>query len=144
MSDCCASTEEKKTTKSDKLCPKNGHKGQLVPTITLKSLLKPTALKQLNPEAYYRFCSSSDCSVVYYSEDGQTFGIEDLKVPVFQKNSDENIPACYCFGWSRQRIREEGKDRAVTEITNHVQAKRCGCEVNNPQGSCCLKNVKSI
>jgi len=144
MSDCCTETQNQTQSHTERFCPKNGNKGKSVQIITLKSLLKPEALKQLNPEANYRFCSISDCSVVYYSEEGQTFDIEDLKVPVFQKNSDETVPVCYCFGWTRQRISKEGNDRAVAEITNHIQAKRCGCEVNNPQGSCCLKNVKSV
>jgi len=144
MSDCCTENPNQTQFHIEKFCPKNGSKGKSIQIITLKSLLKPEALKQLNPKVNYRFCSHSDCSVVYYSEEGQTFEIENLKVPVFQKNSDQTVPACYCFGWTRQRIREEGNDRAVAEITNHIQAKRCGCEVNNPQGSCCLKNVKSV
>lgn len=26
----------------------------------------------------------------------------------------------------------------------HIKADRCGCEVNNPQGSCCLGNVSAF
>lgn len=72
----------------------------------------------------------------------------DLKVPVFQKDLKEDVPACYCFNWTRARIREEikqtGKSEAVLEISMHIKANRCGCEVNNPQGSCCLGNVSSF
>jgi len=85
MSDCCTETPNQTQSKTEKFCPENNSKGKPVQVITLKSLLKPEALKQLNPEANYRFCSSSDCSVVYYSEQGQTFDIEDLKVLVFSK-----------------------------------------------------------
>ena len=150
MSDCCEINQEKTSylKENQKDCPVNSIKGKPVQLITLKSLLKPRALEQLNPETSYRFCASSDCSVVYYSETGQTFTTNDLKVPVFHKDSRETTPACYCFGWTRQRIAQEikqfGESSAVTSITAHVQAKRCGCEVNNPQGKCCLSEVKTV
>jgi hypothetical protein len=131
-----------------RLCPQDGTKEKPVQLITLKSLLLPVALEQLNPATAYGFCSSPNCSVVYFSEQGQTFTTADLKVSVFQKDMNEDVSACYCFGWSRQRIREEiqrlGESSAIASITAHVKAKRCGCEVNNPQGSCCLGNVRAV
>ncbi len=30
-----------------------------------------------------------------------TFAAGDLKVPVFQKDSDMDVPVCYCFDWTR-------------------------------------------
>jgi hypothetical protein len=143
-----SSSNQESESHWQRLCPQDGTKGKPVQLITLKSLLVPVALEQLNPASAYTFCSSPNCPIVYFSEQGQTFTTADLKVPVFQKNVDENVFACYCFGWSRQRIREElnqsGKSNAVDMITTHIKAKRCGCEVNNPQGSCCLENVRSV
>lgn len=150
MTECCCPSSSNKESGSrwQRLCPQDGTKGKPVRLITLKSLLLPVALEQLNPASAYAFCSSPNCPVVYFSEQDQAFTTIDLKVPVFQKNVDEDISVCYCFGWSRQRIREElkqsGKSSAVDMITTHIKAKRCGCEVNNPQGSCCLENVRSV
>lgn len=128
-------------------CPQDQSQGQLVDLITLKSLLIPQALERLNSQASYRFCRSSDCPVVYFSTVGDTFTTTDLKVPVFQKNLDQAIPICYCFGWTRQRLQQEleqtGQTLAIAAIMAHIQAGRCGCEVNNPQGSCCLANVRN-
>lgn len=127
-------------------CPKDGTTGKPVKLITLKSLLIAAALERLDPQSTYMFCRSSDCSVVYFSEKAQIFTTGDLKVPVFQKDHQEQVSVCYCFDWSRQRLREEieqtGISTAVTSITSHIKAKRCGCEVNNPQGTCCLANVR--
>jgi hypothetical protein len=150
MTKCCCPSSSNQESEShwQRLCPQDSTKGKPVQLITLKSLLVPVALEQLNPASAYTFCSSPNCPIVYFSEQGQTFTTADLKVPVFQKNVDENVFACYCFGWSRQRIREElnqsGKSNVVDRIMTHVKAKRCGCEVNNPQGSCCLENVRSV
>lgn len=148
MNCCCPEPNEANNpTITTGRCPQCHNSGKLVDLITLKSLLTPIALAELNPEQIYRFCSKTCCSVVYFSMRGQTFTTTDLTVPVFQKDLDEKIPVCYCFGWTRQQIKttveQQGPQSVIASITHHIQAGRCGCEVNNPQGSCCLANVKS-
>lgn len=69
-----------------------------------------------------------------------------LKVPVFQKEDALAVPICYCFGWTRERVIQaiqEG-ERPTEDIKEQVQANRCGCEINNPQGACCLGNVTAF
>lgn len=150
MTECCCSpvSSQKSESHWQRLCPHDGTKGKPVEVITLKSLLVPSALERLDVTNAYGFCLSKDCPVVYFTEQGQTFITSDLKIPVFQKDENESVSVCYCFGWSRQRIREElnqsRESNAVDMITTHIKAKRCGCEVNNPQGSCCLENVRSV
>jgi len=147
MHDCCP-TPDIATPSNQSVCPRDGSKGKPVKLITLKSLLQPVALEQLDPQQPYFFCAHTDCPIVYFSELGQEFTTADVKVSVFQKDQRDAVPVCYCFGWSRQRIQEEiereGKSRAIASITAHIKAKRCGCEVNNPQGLCCLTNVRSV
>ncbi|WP_079414516.1 copper chaperone Copz family protein [Paenibacillus ferrarius] len=106
-------------------CPSCGKKGKNVQLITLKSLLKASALETIAPENSYLFCSNSACSIVYFSMD---------------------VPVCYCFDWTRERLLQtSGTDQQpANQIKAHVQAGRCGCEVNNPQGACCLRNVNSF
>ncbi|MBW4555753.1 MAG: (2Fe-2S)-binding protein [Trichormus sp. ATA11-4-KO1] len=153
MTECCCPSSSPKDSESrwQRLCPQDGTKGKIVQLITLKSLLVPSALEQLDSASAYGFCASPNCPVVYFSEQGQTFTTDDLKVPVFQKDFNEDISVCYCFGWSRQRIREEFsqfsqsvESKVIDIITTHIKAKRCGCEVNNPQGACCLGNVRLV
>ncbi|MFS8866522.1 (2Fe-2S)-binding protein, partial [Synechococcus sp. H55.9] len=120
-------------------CPRSGEQGIPVQLITLKSLLFPRALAQLDADSSYAFCRDPICPVVYFSEQGQSFGVDDLKVPVFQKESGEDVPVCYCFAWTRRRIRQELQgsktpQAILAEIAAHIKARRCGCQVNNPQG----------
>ena len=135
-----------KINSQNKICPLNGSHGKKVQIITLKSLLKPLALETLNPDTTYFFCDTADCPAVYFSEEGQVFTVDQVKVLISQKHQSTNVPICYCFDWSLQRIQVEveqtGYSHAVESITEHIKARRCACEVNNPQGSCCLKNVK--
>jgi hypothetical protein len=121
-------------------CPDNGQVGPAVPTITLKALLRPDALVRLHAGAAYRYCGDPACPTVYYTDGPLRFAQDDLKVPVFAKEAGADVPVCYCFGWTRARLHAAG-NAATAAIRGHVQAGRCGCEVNNPKGSCCLGDV---
>lgn len=140
MDSCCQTSNEKHLTLNQ--CPVCHQKGKSVELITLKSILQPIVLDTIQPEVEYSFCSNPTCEVVYFG-DLQTYNIDSLKVPVFQKDNSLNVPVCYCFGWTRERIIQalQENQRPNDHIREQVQANRCGCEVNNPQRTCCLGNV---
>ena len=125
-------------------CPVTHTSGQPVKLVTLKALLRPQALQRLSPAETFQFCPDHLCDVVYFNPT-QVFRVSDVKVPVFQKNDDGQTPACYCFGITRNEM-QEARDASrgaelIARIKSHIKAGRCGCEVNNPQGRCCLGNV---
>lgn len=140
VSDCCAP----KPSPTPTSCPTCGRTGKAVPLVTLKALLTPAALATLDPKEAHRFCPDAACRVVYFSPTA-TYGPADVKVPVFQKDERCTTPVCYCFGHTRtdleQAHREGQADVIPQSIQAHIRAGRCGCELNNPQGSCCLGNV---
>ena len=148
MGDCCNTIKTPVQEQQHITCPRCGTTGKRVETITLKSLLLPDALAKLEPNSHYQLCMNPNCGVVYFNENGQSFLTAELKVPVFHKTEDDDCPVCYCFGWTRAKIKREiektGKSTAVAAITEHIKAGRCGCNVNNPQGSCCLDNVRKV
>lgn len=140
--DCCESSNNTVAVRTD--CPSCSKKGKSIQLLTLKSLLRASALENIEPKNSYLFCSSSTCSTVYFSTNhSQIFVESDLKVPVYQKNPSMNVHVCYCFEWTRERLLQAtgANQQPTKQIKAHVQAGRCGCEVNNPQGSCCLGNV---
>ncbi|MEK8129193.1 (2Fe-2S)-binding protein [Paenibacillus filicis] len=143
MDSCCQTADEKPATLNK--CPVCHQKGRSVQLITLKALLQPTALGTIHPESSYVFCSNSSCEVVYFS-DMQTYDKDTLKVSVFQKDDELDVPVCYCFGWTRKGIIQaiQENQQPTDHIREQVQANRCGCEVNNPQGACCLGNVTTF
>ncbi|MBY3621324.1 (2Fe-2S)-binding protein [Paenibacillus sp. VTT E-133280] len=143
MDSCCQTSTEKPTIPSQ--CPGCHQKGKSIQTITLKALLQPTALETIHAESTYSFCSNSSCEVVYFSYD-QTFDKDMLKVSVFQKDDALDVPVCYCFGWTRERLIKAVQENQypIKHIREQVQANRCGCEINNPQGACCLGNVTTF
>lgn len=70
----------------------------------------------------------------------------DVRRPVTQKDP-AHAPVCYCFGFTPAMIREElvatGKSTVIERIAAEMKADFCACEIRNPQGSCCLGNVKA-
>ena len=145
MSDCC-STQNKKIDKPTQniLCPQCHKKGKSVNIITLKSLLTPANMKKYNPLEYYQFCPTSTCPVVYFSET-TSFDKKDVTVKIFQKETKATTPVCYCFGYNKKQLLEDkiknGKSLIQEEIKSYTKNKKCACEIRNPQGGCCLRNV---
>lgn len=123
-------------------CPVTGARGLPVDTITLKALLRPGALATLDPHARHSFCPDPACDTVYFAGE-RTFDRADVEVPVLAKDPGGEVPVCYCFGWTRDGLRAAGA-AAGAEIRRHVAAGRCGCEVNNPKGACCLGDVERL
>lgn len=148
MSDCCTTKEQVFENSRSELCPSCNVKGKRVKIITLKSMLKPTALETLNACLIHYFCSSEECNTVYFDTDKKTYSIMDIKVSVFQKDNSFIVPVCYCFDWTKEKIKnyveKELSPNPVEHIRENIKKNRCGCEVNNPQGSCCLGNVTTF
>jgi hypothetical protein len=131
-------------------CPFCGNKGRVVDTLTVKALLA-ISLEVIQP-VIYRFCATPDCPAVYYAEAGEpvsTFTESQLRERVYQKSPlDEAVLICYCFyhtvGSIRAELLETGQSTVIEKVTAGTQAGWCACDIRNPQGSCCLGNVRTL
>ena len=72
---------------------------------------------------------------------------KDVRVRVGLKERAEPVVLCCCFGFTegmvREEIRKTGRCMIPQRIAVEIKAGHCACEVRNPQGSCCLGNVRS-
>jgi hypothetical protein len=129
-------------------CPECGTKGHVVDGATVKALLA-VSLREVR-EVPYRFCANADCDVVYYSDDGtQTFTTTQVRERVYQKEPDaDDVLICYCFqhtaGDIRQQFAQADVKTIIDDINVGIQAGQCACDWRNPQGSCCLGNVRQM
>jgi hypothetical protein len=141
MEGCC--TVKPTTHRSPTHCPECAKPGRLVGRITVKAMLRPEALMRLSATEH-RFCPTPECPVVYFGAE-EVFDLEQIVVPVFQKEPAGERTVCYCFAVNERDIRRElaetGRSTAGDRITALVKTERCACEIKNPQGSCCLGNV---
>ncbi len=126
-------------------CPDCHSQGKPIQISTLKSQLKPQAMRQITDKQYF-FCKTPKCEVVYFNTHSQ-FNTEDIREKVFQKDPSPDCFVCYCFGFTRADIlndAETDEPSISLQISAWTSAKKCACELRNPQGSCCLGNVKQI
>lgn len=125
------------------LCPICKNKGKKVDTATVKALLA-ISLRHLSDVPYY-FCATANCDVVYFSEDGkQTFGKEQVREPVYQKESvTDDLLICYCFQHHVHDVHANGASIAM-DIREGIKQGQCACDWRNPQGDCCLGNVLQL
>ena len=148
MPDCCSVNGEAGTVPVVMVCPVNGTRSKQVGMLTVKSLVCQLPLEM--PNTQYYFCDSSDCEVVYFPLDPEapSFRRGDLMMRVSAKETENPLPICYCFGFTRQDIWDEihktGKSTAAKRIAAEVEAGRCACEVRNPSGKCCLGDIARV
>lgn len=130
------------------ICPACGKKGHTVDGATVKSMLA-VSLRHVR-DTPYRFCASSDCDVVYYSDDGtQTFTTHQVRERVYQKEPGaDDVLICYCFqhtpGDIRQHVAQSTQATLIDDINAGIQVGQCACDWRNPQGNCCLGNVRQF
>ena len=109
-------------------------------------MVRPEFL-DLASRAGFLFCRRPDCEVVYFHPDGETLEKPDLRVRVGLKETVDPVPVCYCFGFTERMLLEEIQASGETTIPQRIAAEmksdHCACGVRNPQGSCCLGNVKA-
>ncbi len=132
---------------AENYCPKCGQKGKLVQGQTVKALLS-SSLRQLQDTDYY-FCPTQSCDVVYFSSDSKAvITTSQLRERVYQKEPTQgDVSVCYCFKYTVSDIRnatQEVRDSIVNDIDAGIQANQCACDLRNPQGSCCLGNVRRL
>lgn len=100
---------------------------------------------QMIQEVQYWFCTSRECDVVYFAENGHAFQVSDLREQVSIKASaSEDFPLCYCFGFSSSAVQKATatKTQLVSEMVRGLIARKlCECEIRNPSGRCCLSVI---
>ena len=128
-------------------CPECGRAGKPVQGQTVKAMLS-VSLRTVQ-DTQYLFCRTQTCPVVYYSANAeQTFTVEQVRERVYQKDPEaEDVFVCYCFRHTVGNLRlasPEGRHGIVDDINTGIHVGQCACDLRNPQGSCCLGNVRGL
>jgi hypothetical protein len=126
-------------------CPVCGMRGKPVQGQTVKALLS-VSLRAVQ-DVGYLFCKTRTCPVVYFSPGGElTFSVEHVREHIYQKEPDnDDVLICYCFQHTVGKLRaasSEARLAVVDDINRGINAGQCACDLRNPQGSCCLGNVR--
>ncbi len=145
-SECCKAGVKADATASV-ACPACGTKGKDVKPITIESLVVEQARLRVGRSDGFRFCAEPSCEVAYYHADsGALIAREEVRVRIGQKVMESPRPICYCFEHTIEEIDAEvlatGRSTVAEDITAKCRQGLDRCEESNPQGSCCLGNVR--
>ena len=128
-------------------CPECGKIGKPVDGQTVKAMLS-VSLRSVQ-DTKYLFCRTQTCPVVYFSGDSeQTFTVEQIRERVYQKEPEvQDVFICYCFRYTVGNLRASSPENRIVivdDINTGINAGQCACDLRNPQGSCCLGNVRGM
>lgn len=117
-------------------CPQCGGTGEKMHPATLRSLVKDEYLPH-DLEGYF-MCRSAGCDVVYFGE--KLIYRDQIKVPVWFKEKDKDVPVCYCREVTvadiYRHVADLGCCRDLEDIKNHTGANTGReCLVKNPAGT---------
>lgn len=142
--DCCCSSAKMTKETAQNACGVCGGIGRVVARQTVVHHVKSEKLSRVQSKEY-KFCSSPNCLVVYYSVSGEVFRVDDVRELVTIKASGDARPLCYCFGFTegdvRQEIDQKGESSVPKQVSQFIKEKLCICEIRNPAGACCLGEI---
>ena len=137
--DCCIPQPKVKAE-----CPKCSEKAKGVLGKTLEHLLTDDAKAQLSCLDGFYFCKTPSCEVVYFRKK-EILTQKDINVVVGHKDGASPAMVCYCFEWSKEKIKAElkisGESTATEDIKHKMDTLGCSCEILNPSGGCCLGEI---
>lgn len=134
-------------TPTSSSCPTCDGKTRAVKSITIDSLVVDRVLGQLSTQEGFRFCPNPGCDTAYHQpERGFTIPKSDVRVRIGQKETGLDRQLCYCFNYTAADIAREVASTGSSTIPDAI-AEECRkgldrCEEENPQGRCCLGNVR--
>jgi len=129
-------------------CPETGTQGKKVDSATIKSMMK-TSLRDVLDKQYY-FCDRPECDIVYFAENSEhLIRTSEIRELVYQKEAHcGDVKICYCFQHTTSEIEQavyDGNEQIILDNINEgIKAGQCACDWRNPQGNCCLGNVRNL
>ena len=143
---CCTPQPKDKVS-----CPQCHEKAKGILGKTVQALLTDEAKEKFSCFDGFYYCKTATCETVYFRDD-VVLTQKDLTVVVGLKEGASPATLCYCFAWTKEKIKAEFQENGETNALKDIKAKMenpgCSCEVLNPSGGCCLgdttKAIKAI
>ncbi len=143
MTDTCCAPKSPPATADH--CPDCGQRGRSVALLTVQAQVS-ISLAVLTASPYH-FCATRGCPVVYFTATASPITRDQIRERVFQKETTSDVLVCYCFRYQVGVVQESDvtqRAAILADIIAGTQHGQCACTIRNPQGSCCLGNVRRL
>ena len=132
--------------KESTFCPICDEPAKKVPQSAVNNFIKDAIKEKLSSLNNFHFCETPNCPVVYFKNDF-TIKQHEVTQSIGIKNNATPATLCYCFDWTKEKMKEQitemGQTSAVEDIQLKMNTTGCKCEINNPRGKCCLQDIKN-
>ena len=139
---CCTAQPKGKAE-----CPQCHSPAKGVLGKTLAHLLEEETKSRFECLDGFYYCKTPACKTVYF-RDNTVLTQDDLTVTVGLKEGAVPATVCYCFDWTKEKIKAEleknGSTIALEDIKRKMENPGCACEILNPSGGCCLGDVAKV
>lgn len=126
------------------VCPRCGNTGKNVSKKTVESLLKEGKPSSRS----YWLCLTPECSVAYYSPNGESWLQDQVRVPIGFKTGANPKYVCYCNEVTEQDIINAVLSKQAVTLAEAIKItgamKNGNCKINNPSGICCSTAFKEV
>ena len=115
--------------------------GTSVSEPTLEAQLSSTLLAVIAKAAY--FCPFPTCPVVYFDAFERVVTVDQLSSPVYPKDSD--APICACFGFTTDDIDQdiaEGGVQRTRDLLAKAKSSEAQCLTKSASGESCIAAVQ--
>jgi bacterioferritin-associated ferredoxin len=122
-------------------CPRCGSEGQPVLRETIVAQLPPASESPLAVTA--NFCPQGTCEVAYFDMFERVILVSELRQPVFPKDPD--APICACFQFTAKEIDQDIAEGVVTrtkELLAKAKSDAARCAQLAPNGRSCVAEVQ--
>jgi hypothetical protein len=124
-------------------CPHCGSLGTAVGQATLDHHVQPAFRARLGDAAW--FCGFAKCDVAYFDLFESSVTVDELRAPVYPKNAD--APICACFGFTLDELEADVSDGTPTRIRELLAKSKsddANCRVLAADGQCCMREVQRL
>ena len=124
-------------------CPRCGSLGTPVNAAAMDTHIRPDVRRRMGDAAW--FCAFARCDVAYFNTFEAVVTVGELKTPVYPKDLD--APICACFGFTRDDVEADAREGVPTRIRALLarsQSHEARCHTLAADGKCCMREVQRL
>jgi hypothetical protein len=124
-------------------CPRCRSLGIAVEAGPLDSHIRPKFRAKVSDYAWY--CNYQHCDVAYFNQFEAVVAVEELNAPVYPKDLD--APICACFGFTYDEVAADAQEDTpirIRELLAKSKSPEANCRTLAADGRCCMTAVQAL
>jgi hypothetical protein len=124
-------------------CPRCGALGMPVGAEPLNRYIRSQSRSKMREAAW--FCNFPRCEVAYFNEFEEVVFVDELNAPVYPKDFD--APLCACFGFTYSDVEadiRDGKPARIRDLLAKSKSPAAHCQSLSADGRPCIGAVQEL